>query len=240
MKTRLDDLMLSQGLAADKREAHALIIRGVVLVNEQRIDKPGTFVERSDEIRLTLQRTPYVSRGGEKLEAAIRHFNLKVNGMICADLGASTGGFTDCLLKHGARRVYAFDVGRGQLSWRLQTDKRVVVRDEFNVRFIKPSDIPEKVDLLLADLAFISLRKIFPALEKFEKTTFLLLVKPQFEAEREEVEEGGLITDPKKREEIVRRVVDEAQEYSFSMPQTMRSPVPGQKGNREYFLLTAR
>jgi 23S rRNA (cytidine1920-2'-O)/16S rRNA (cytidine1409-2'-O)-methyltransferase len=181
-------------------------------------------------------RAPFVSRGGLKLEPALRHFQIDATDLTCIDLGASTGGFTDCLLQSGARRVYAFDVGRGQLDWRLRNNPKVEVREGFNVRFISPSDVDEAVQLIVADLSFISLRLIIPRLREFSDASFVLLVKPQFEAEAHEVEKGGLITDPALREEIVTRIRTFAEGEGFLWRGTFLSPVPGQKGNREYFL----
>lgn len=235
-KKRLDQLLVDRELAVDLREATALLMKGVVLVNDQKLEKPGTRVAEDAVLRILGTDQRYVSRGGLKLEAAIVQFKLELDGLVCADLGASTGGFTDCLLQHGARRVYAFDVGKGLLHWRLQTDERVIIQDRFNVRNLRAEDIPEPVDLVTADLSFISLRQILPTLTQFPSARFLVLVKPQFEAERWEVEPGGLVTDPDKRAEILTRVITSAEVNGFEVLAQMESPVSGQKGNIECLL----
>lgn len=227
--------MIQRGLARDRKHALALVMRGAVRVGDQPAHKAGEGVEQTAEIRL--QGLPrFVSRGGLKLEGALETLGVAVQDRVCVDLGASTGGFTDCLLQHGARRVYAFDVGRGQLDWNLRRDPRVVVREGVNVRHLTPDDVGEPVDLFVGDLSFISLSLVLPVLKKFPAPEALLLVKPQFEARPEEVEPGGLIRNVAKREEIVGRVRSCAEGLGFRVEGSMLSPVPGQKGNREYFL----
>lgn len=188
-------------------------------------------------VRIKGEQLPYVSRGGLKLEAALHHFQLSVENCVCLDLGASTGGFTDCLLQHGARRVHAFDVGRGQLDWKLAQDERVVIHDDFNVRRLTPSDVGEAVDLVTVDLAFISLRRVLPALRQFPTARIVALVKPQFEADREEVGEGGVIRSPELQEEVLERVKAAARAEGFEVLGAISSPIPGQKGNREFLML---
>ena len=205
-RKRLDDLLVKQELASTLQAARALILAGSVFVNQQRVDKPGTQVNPSSEISLRRKPSKYVSRGGLKLEAAIDTFEVGVRGHTCLDLGASTGGFTDCLLQHGARRVYAVDVGRGQLDWKLRNDPRVIVREAVNARYLTPANLPEEINIITVDVSFISLRLIFPVIRRFLGSKILALVKPQFEAERHEVEPGGLIRKPEKREEILGRV----------------------------------
>ena len=195
------------------------------------------MVNTQAPVRIKGERLPYVSRGGLKLEAALRHFQLSVQDSVCMDLGASTGGFTDCLLQHGARRVHAFDVGRGQLDWKLAQDQRVVVHDNFNVRRLTPSDVGEPVDLITIDLAFISLRQVLPALRQFPAAQIVALVKPQFEAAREEVGEGGIIRSPELQEEILERVKTFACAEGFEILGDVPSPIAGQKGNREFLIL---
>ena len=236
-KSRIDDLLIERGLTADRRTALSLLMSGSVLVNGQKIDKAGALVLRDSEIRLTDRHQQYVSRGGLKLEAALEHFSVSVKGAVCLDLGASTGGFTDCLLQYGAKRVYSVDVGKGQLDWKLQQNLRVIVRDGCNVRYLSPGDFDEPLDLVTGDLSFISLRLVLPALKQLRVPQLLLLVKPQFEAERDEVEPGGLIRDEEKRLEIVQRVRKSAEELGFICLGMTLSPIPGQKGNREYFLM---
>lgn len=227
---------MDRGIAEDPRQATALILSGVVLVDEQRVDKPGVLVDSASEIRTKGTEQRYVSRAGFKLEAALKQFAIQVQGKVCVDLGASTGGFTDCLLQHGAEKVYAFDVGRGQLHWDLQQDARVVVRDSINVRHLTRAMVDDAVDLITVDLAFISLRLIFPALKQFPSTEIIALVKPQFEARREEVPDGGIIHDKDLQEEIVGRVKDFAANEGLSLLGEMASPLEGRKGNQEYFL----
>jgi 23S rRNA (cytidine1920-2'-O)/16S rRNA (cytidine1409-2'-O)-methyltransferase len=210
---------------------------GRVLIDEQRADKPGVQVDPAAPVRIKDENLPYVSRGGLKLEAALREFGLSVAGFVCADLGASTGGFTDCLLAHGARRVHAFDVGKGQLAWKLRQDPRVVVHDEFNVRYLTPGDVGEPLDLITVDLSFISLTRILPALRAFAPVLIVALVKPQFEAKREEVGPGGLIESPELQEEILGRIKAFAAREGFEILGDIPSPIPGQKGNREFLLL---
>ena len=200
------------------------------------MDKPGEQVDPASAVRIKKVSPKYVSRAGLKLEAALRELQVEVEGRICLDLGASTGGFTDCLLRHGARKVYAFDVGRGQLHWKLQRDPRVILQDNVNVRYLDTSMVEDSVDLAAVDLSFISLRLVLPLLKPFFAQV-LALVKPQFEARREEVEPGGLITSPGKQKEIVQRVKTFALSEGFSVEGKVASPVTGQKGNQEYFLL---
>ncbi len=235
-RKRLDDLLVKQELASTLQAARALILAGSVFVNQQRVDKPGTQVNPSSEISLRGKPSKYVSRGGLKLEAAIDTFEVGVRGHTCLDLGASTGGFTDCLLQHGARRVYAVDVGRGQLDWKLRNDPRVIVREAVNARYLTPANLPEEINIITVDVSFISLRLIFPVVRRFLGSKILALVKPQFEAERHEVEPGGLIRKPEKREEILGRVKRLVLEQQLEIMGTIPSPILGQKGNQEYFV----
>ena len=235
-RKRLDDLLVKRRLASTLQAARALILAGSVFVNQQRVDKPGTQVNPSSEISLRGEPSKYVSRGGLKLEAALDTFQIGVSGKTCLDLGASTGGFTDCLLQHGARRVYAVDVGRGQLDWKLRNDPRVVVREAVNARYLTPANLPEEISIITVDVSFISLRLIFPVVHRFLGSKILALVKPQFEAERHEVEPGGLIRKPEKREEILDRVKRLALEQRLQIMGTRPSPILGQKGNQEYFV----
>jgi len=236
MKGRLDDLLVERGFAQTRKEALAILLSGVVLVDGQKQEKGGTEFERGVEIRLTSGPAGYASRGGLKLRGALDSLRLDVSGHICVDLGASTGGFTDCLLQAGARKVDACDVGTGQMDWRLRQDPRVVVRDRFNVRYLTPDDVGESVDLITCDLAFISVRQVLPQLRLFVESSILLLVKPQFEAERNEVEKGGLISTVKKRREIFERVKSFAMAEGFVILGEVPSSVQGRKGNQEFFL----
>ncbi|MDA2929413.1 TlyA family RNA methyltransferase [Acidobacteria bacterium AH-259-O06] len=235
-KRRLDDLLVEKGIAEDREDAAAIVLSGVVLLNEQRIDKPGTLLDPSSEFRIKSREHRYVSRGGLKLEAALRQFAVQVRRKVCLDLGASTGGFTDCLLQHGARRVYAFDVGRGQLDWKLRQDPRVVVRESTNVRYLSPSMVDDPVDLITVDLAFISLRLVLPRLKQFPSSQIIALVKPQFEAARKEVGAGGIIESEKLQKEIVQRLKEFAAKEGFAVLGETASTLRGQKGNQEYFL----
>jgi len=235
-KVRLDRLLVERGLAPSREKAQALVLAGQVLVNDRRVDKPGTRVP--EDAVLTLQGTlPYVSRGGLKLEHALRAFGLRVEGKACLDVGASTGGFTDCLLQHGARRVYAVDVGRGQLDWRLRQDPRVAVMEGVNARY--PYDLPEPVDLATVDVSFISLTKVLPETARHLRPggLILALVKPPFEAERGEVGKGGVIRDPRLHARILGRVLLWAIRQGFRVRGLTPSPLLGDAGNREFFLL---
>ncbi len=239
-KERIDKLLVERGLAETRQKAQALIMAGQVLVAGRPAEKPGQMAERSAEITLK-ERLRYVSRGGLKLEAALAEFQIDARDKVCADLGASTGGFTDCLLQAGARRVYAIDVGKGQLDWRLARDARVALVEEVNVRYLGPEHIPEPVDIITADLSFISLTKVLPALKEFlvakgREADLLLLVKPQFELEKGEVGRGGVVSDPAKQRRAVERVARAAREQGFEVLGFIPSPIAGAKGNREFFL----
>lgn len=234
-KLRLDELLVSQGLAPDLRTAGALILSGRVFLDQRRLDKPGTFVAAGDRLRLRNAPPRYVSRGGFKLEAALAALQIDVRNQVCLDLGASTGGFTDCLLQHGAREVLALDVGKGQLDWKLRQDPRVVVLEGINARFLSPGDLPRSPRLVTADLSFISLRLILPRLEHFQELELLLLVKPQFEAFPGEVEAGGVIRSAEKRREILNRFKSFVSSSQFHLAAEYPSPVRGRKGNQETF-----
>ena len=235
-RRRLDALLVERGIAENRKQATAIVLSGLVLVDEQRADKPGTLIHSASRIRIKSDNRKYASRGGIKLEAALRQFGVGVKGKVCLDLGASTGGFTDCLLKHGAHRVYALDVGSGQLDWNLRQDPRVVVRDSINVRYLTPSMIDDPIDLITMDLAFISLRLIFPRLKQFSPANIIALVKPQFEARREEVPLGGIIRSPQLQTQIIDRVKGFALSEELTIVDEMASPLEGQKRNQEYFL----
>ncbi len=242
MKKRVDQLLVERGLAESRHKAQALLMGGQVLVNEQKVEKPGQTVDIDSDIRL-LQSLNFASRGGSKLQAALDHFGISPAGRVCADLGASTGGFTDCLLQRGASRVYSYDVGKGQLDWRLQTDPRVIVHDEFNVRHLKADDLDPEVSLVTADLSFISLTKILVPLRdalaargSSACVDLILLVKPQFEVGKGEVGKGGIVRERCKREKALASVVEFAVESGFRSLGSMESPVAGAKGNVEFLL----
>ena len=241
MKKRIDQLLVERGLAESRNQAQALVLAGSVLVNEQKVEKPGQAVATDSDIRI-LEQLRYASRAGMKLEAALDQFGISVEGRVCADLGASTGGFTDCLLQRGAREVHTFDVGRNLLAWKLRTDARVVVHDEFNVRNITAKDLPAGVTLVTADLSFISLTKILPALKQAllgangGQTDLILLVKPQFEVGKGEVGKGGIVRDPGKRLEALHSIEEFARSIGYRTLGNMPSPLAGAKGNQEFLL----
>ncbi len=239
-RRRLDQLLVDQGLAETRAQARALILAGLVLVNGQRGLKAGQLVPV--EARLELVETPrYVSRGGLKLEAALDHFRIRVEGRICLDVGASTGGFTDCLLQRGARRVYAVDVGSGQLDWKLRTDPRVVVLEGVNARYLGPEHVPEPVDLAACDVSFISVTLILPRIVPLLSPAgeMVILVKPQFEVGRKQVGKGGVVRDPELQEAACRKVQAAAAALGFQ-GEWIESPIRGADGNREFLLYVRR
>lgn len=238
-KQRLDLLLVDRGLAESREKARALVLAGQVLVDGQRAPKPGHSVSPESRIEL-LERLPYVSRAGKKLEAALDAFGINVTGETCLDVGASTGGFTDCLLQRGAKRVYAVDVGSGQLDWRLRNDPRVVVREGINARYLKFEDIGEFVKLAACDVSFISATLILPRLAALlhERGEMVILVKPQFEVGRGQVGKGGVVRDPALHQAACARVEQAVRELGFRSD-LVASPVLGAEGNKE-FLLYAR
>ena len=237
-RERIDKVLVERGLAESRTRAQALILAGQVLVREQRIDKPGQLVEPDDDIRIKGETLRYASRGGLKLEAALREFNINPEGKNCLDVGASTGGFTDCLLQNGAARVWAIDVGHNQLVWRLRQDPRVVVQEGVNARNLNPDQFPIRFDLATIDVSFISLTKVLPAARRCVTAVadVIVLVKPQFEVGKGEVGRGGIVTDPTKH----RRVVDEIKQAAFEIGMTaaglIESPILGAEGNREFLM----
>jgi 23S rRNA (cytidine1920-2'-O)/16S rRNA (cytidine1409-2'-O)-methyltransferase len=235
-KRRIDRLLVELGLAPSREKAQALIMAGQVLIEDRPITKSGSLVPPDAPIFLRAH-LPYVSRGGIKLAHALSHFGLKVQGKAALDVGASTGGFTDCLLKHGARRVYALDVGYGQLALELRQDPRVVALERVNARY--PFTLPEAVDLATVDVSFISLTKVIPSVAAHLKAgvPLLALVKPQFEAEREEVQRGGVVRDPRVHGRVLGRVILWAIAGRWRLRGLTPSPLLGDKGNREFFLL---
>lgn len=238
MKTRLDIALVKRGLCKSRERAKALIMEGKVMVNGLSATKPGTRINETDIITLKEKDIPYVSRGGLKLEGAIREFNISVKDKTCMDIGASTGGFTDCLLKKGARKVYAVDVGYGQLDWQLRNDPRVVVIEKTNIRYMESEKVPEYVDIITIDVSFISLKKVIPKALEFLKPAgeIVALIKPQFELQRAEVEKGGVVKSADKRAKAVQSVVDFAKQLGLDVAGTTESPIRGAKGNVEYFV----
>jgi 23S rRNA (cytidine1920-2'-O)/16S rRNA (cytidine1409-2'-O)-methyltransferase len=234
-KERLDLLMVERELASDQQQALRLIMAGQVLVAGKKVDKPGTRVPVTAE--LTVQEPPvYASRGGIKLEAALDAFGLDVKGWIAADVGASTGGFTDCLLQRGARRVYAIDVGYGQLAWKLRQDPRVVVMDRTNARHLEK--LAEPVDLATIDASFISLKLIIPAAVGWlkERGQIVALIKPQFEAKQQQVEKGGVVRDPEVHRTVLHDLIDWAAAQGLGIGGLLRSPLTGPAGNVEFLV----
>jgi 23S rRNA (cytidine1920-2'-O)/16S rRNA (cytidine1409-2'-O)-methyltransferase len=237
-RVRLDVLLVERGLAATRQKAQAMILAGSVSVSGRRAEKAGQAVDREAEIAIAGPPHPYVSRGGVKLAAALDRFGIDPAGAVCLDVGASTGGFTDCLLQRGAARVYAVDVGHGQLDSKLRGDPRVVVREKVNARSLSAADVPETVGIAVADVSFISLRLILPAVvARIRPGGFgVLLVKPQFEAGRREVPRGGVV----RSEETRRRVVDEIEafgrELGLEILGSLESPIRGARGNAEFLL----
>jgi 23S rRNA (cytidine1920-2'-O)/16S rRNA (cytidine1409-2'-O)-methyltransferase len=240
-RTRLDQALVQQGLCPSREQAKRLIIAGEVSVNGHPSTKPGLLI--ADDAVLHLKTPPrFVSRGGLKLEGALDHFGIDVAGKVCLDIGSSTGGFTDCLLQRGATRVFAFDVGTNQLVWKLRSDPRVVSRENFNVRHLKPEDVGEPVDVLVGDLSFISLTLVLPALAAVSKAEadFVLMVKPQFEVGREKLGAGGVLRDPALRKASVIEVAESAYDVGLGTLGISASSLPGPAGNVEYFLWLRR
>ena len=241
-KIRLDQLMVSKGLAESRSKAKAMIMAGLVQVQGQRVDKPGQPVNSSAEIVIKEKYPPYVSRGGVKLEAAIKAFDISVKGMTILDVGASTGGFTDCLLQHGASWVIAVDVGYGQLDWRLRNDERVIICERTNIRHLRKQDLPYVPDGATVDVSFISLRLVLPKLnELLSPNAFVIaLVKPQFEVGREHVGKGGVVRDAGLRERVVAQLRAFSEELGWTYRGHIPSPLLGPKGNQEYLLYLSR
>ncbi|MEJ2660319.1 MAG: TlyA family RNA methyltransferase [Desulfobacteraceae bacterium] len=242
VKQRLDLLVVEKGLAPSRQRARALIMAGKILVDTQRIDKPGAQVPVDAGISLKGEGLAYVSRGGLKLESALRAMNLDVHDWVCLDVGASTGGFTDCLLQHGARKVYAVDVGYGQLAWKLRQDARVVAIERTNIRHMDAGLVPAPVDLATIDTSFISLKIVVPAVLKFVKprAMVLALIKPQFEAGKGNVGKGGVVKDSALRQRIIADLSHFFEQYGLESGPVVPSPVLGPKGNQEFMILLTR
>mgnify|MGYP000124510981 CR=1 FL=1 len=238
MKKRLDVLLVNRGLAESREKAKAVIMEGKVFVKGQREDKAGSMFDEAAPIEIHGQKLKYVSRGGLKLEKAVSCFNLDLTGKIAADIGASTGGFTDCALQNGAARVYAIDVGYGQLAWKLRSDERVVNMERTNVRYLEADSLPEKVDVVTIDVAFISLDKVLPAVKKIiaDDGIVIALIKPQFEAGKENVGKKGVVRDPQVHLTVINNVIATARELGFKIAGLDYSPVKGPEGNIEYLL----
>ena len=234
-KIRLDQALVNQGLVKDPDQANRLIMAGQILVNDQIVFHPSQKIDPGDKLEIKSS-SPYVSRGGEKLAAAFDTFPLKVERLVCADIGSSTGGFTDCLLQQGAKKVYAIDVGYGLIDWRLRNDKRVIVMERTNVRDV--TDLPEKIDFFSIDVSFISLKKIMPVVANWFSTTGgqgVILIKPQFEAKKLEAAKGaGVIQDPTIHKRVLHEVLEFAANLRFQIKGLMLSPLLGPEGNIEF------
>lgn len=237
-KTRLDRLLVDRGLVESRERGHALILAGQVLVNGQKQDKAGALVHEDADIRILGEQMPYVSRGGLKLEAALREFKVDVTGRTALDVGASTGGFTDCLLQHGCGKVYAVDVGYGQMAWKLRQDPRVVLIERTNIREIDPSLLPEAFDISTIDVSFVSLEKIVPSILQFLKPDagIIALIKPQFEVGKGQVGKGGIVRDEAARKAVVDRIAAFFRDRGFEVKSVIPSPITGQDGNVEYLI----
>ena len=238
-KRRLDVALVERGLVESREKAQALILAGKVRVDGQRADKPGRVVGSEARIEVE-QALKYVSRGGIKLEAALAYFGVNVAGKVCLDVGTSTGGFTDCLLQHGAARVHAVDTGAGQIDWRLRTDQRVILHERVNARYLQSEEIGEQVDVIACDVSFISVTLLIPALAPLLAPggDWIILIKPQFEVGREQVGKGGIVRDPEAQRTACEKVMRALAEAGFAT-ELMDSPITGAEGNRE-FLTHAR
>jgi 23S rRNA (cytidine1920-2'-O)/16S rRNA (cytidine1409-2'-O)-methyltransferase len=235
-RERLDVLVWQRGLAPSRAKARALILAGQIAVNGERTTRAGTPVDLQATVTRLGATSPYVSRGGEKLAAALVAFNLTLHGRVAMDVGASTGGFTDCLLQAGALRVYAVDVGYGQLHWRLRTDPRVIVYERTNARYLQPEDVPERLAVLTVDVSFISLRLLLPVLVRLlePQADSVVLIKPQFEVGKGQVGKSGVVHNPQQHQQVLWDILIAAQDCGFAVRAAIVSPLLGPKGNREF------
>lgn len=238
MKERLDVLLVQQGLASSREKAKAVIMAGNVLVNGQREDKAGTMIDIKAEITVKGNQLRYVSRGGLKLEKAMEHFGLSLESCVCMDVGASTGGFTDCMLQNGAVKVYSVDVGHGQLDWKLRNDERVVCMEKTNIRYVVPEDIQERPSFVSIDVSFISLTKVLLPVRELttEDAQIVCLIKPQFEAGREKVGKKGVVKDRAVHREVIEKITDYAEAQGLGILGLSFSPIKGPEGNIEYLV----
>ena len=242
LKERLDILLVKKGLSPSREKAKASIMAGIVYVDGQKSDKAGNMVDENADIYVKENICPYVSRGGLKLEKSMKEFDLNLEGKYCMDIGASTGGFTDCMLQNGAVKVYAIDVGYGQLDYKLRIDERVVNMEKCNVRYLEPETIAEPIDFISVDVSFISLKLIFPVAAKVmaDDGQIVCLVKPQFEAGREQVGKKGIVRDKKVHQEVIENVIQYAADNGLYPCGLTFSPVTGAKGNIEYLLALSK
>lgn len=235
-KKRIDVLLVEKGFFSTREKAKRIVMEGLVFVGENRIDKPGEKIDIDSEIVVKGDPIPYVSRGGLKLEKAIKKFNIELGGKTAIDIGASTGGFTDCMLKEGIKKVCAIDVGYGQLDWNLRNDDRVVVKERTNIRYVNKDDIGDRVDFISIDVSFISLKLVLPVAEKLLKDEgeIVALIKPQFEAGREKVGKKGLVKDKKVHFEVVKKIINICDENKLRIDNVTYSPITGATGNIEF------
>lgn len=242
MKDRLDKILVLKGIIDSRERAKALIMEGKILINGMPATKAGAIINQDAVIELKGEGIPYVSRGGLKLEAAINHFNLDLKDKIAMDVGVSTGGFTDCMLQKGAKKIYCIDVGYGQIAWSLRNDPRIILYERTNIRYLEKEKIPDAIDIATVDVSFISLTKVVPKVVEFLKESgeILMLVKPQFEVGKGKVGKGGIVRDEEQRIKAVESVKTMLRESGLNTIGTFQSPIPGQKGNVEYFLYMKR
>ncbi|MFA4915705.1 MAG: TlyA family RNA methyltransferase [Syntrophales bacterium] len=242
IRVRLDKLLVDKGIAPTRERAKSLIMSGAVIVGHQAVDKPATLVYQNEDIRIKGNDNPYVSRGGLKLKEALLTFGVSVRGLVALDVGASTGGFTDCLLQEGAGKIYALDVGYGQLAWKLRKDARVVIIERTNIRYFEGTDIDDEIDLAVIDTSFISLKLVIPPVFKLIKAgaAILALIKPQFEVGRGDVGKGGVVRDHDLQAKVVIDIVEFCKGSGLEVIGTCQSPLLGPAGNREFFIYTKK
>ena len=242
MKIRLDQYVFQEGYTESRRRAQAIIMSGVVFVNNQKADKPGTMIKETDVVEVRGRELKYVSRGGLKLEKAINEYGIDLTDRVCMDIGASTGGFTDCMLQNGAKKVYAVDVGYGQLAWKLRNDERVINMEKTNIRNVTLDMLDERIDFFSVDVSFISLKHIFPVAFRVSSDGVrgVCLVKPQFEAGKEKVGKKGVVRDPAVRQEVIENVIGYANENGFFVNRLTYSPIKGPEGNVEFLILVSK
>lgn len=235
-KVRIDTLLVERNHFDSREKAKKALMAGIIYVNNLLVDKPGMKVDSDADIQIKGKALPYVSRGGLKLEKAINKYDIDLTNKICMDVGASTGGFTDCMLQNGAARVYSVDVGYGQLDWKLRQDERVISMERTNIRYVKPEDIKDEIDFASIDVSFISLRIVLPVVKTLlkEKGEIIFLIKPQFEAGRDKVGKKGVVRDKGVHREVIERIVNFAIEIGLTINQLTFSPIKGPKGNREF------
>jgi 23S rRNA (cytidine1920-2'-O)/16S rRNA (cytidine1409-2'-O)-methyltransferase len=235
-KDRIDKLLVEMELAETREKAKKLVMAGLVKVDGQPASKPGMFVSRTSRIEVLAKEHPYVSRGGLKMQHALDHYGIPVEDLIVMDVGISTGGFADCLLQRGAKKIYGIDVGYGQIDWKLRTDPRVILFERTNIRYFNGEKIPDPIDLTVIDVSFISLTLVIPAVKNITAAPVLALIKPQFEVGKNQVGKGGIVKDPVQQESCVKKIVEFCGGLGYLHREPFLSPVAGTKGNREFFL----